>query len=182
VSLYSLNPSEFQATDLQMQRDREREESRREYCQHDYAHPVRKGRAHYVCRKCGVDITLALVMLYEECFTKSKKKNKVKQDKEMTMRNVKIIFSEEEKISIAKELTDRALNYISMAGETMALKMIDELQEHIRNGLIDYSSDLTFDFKIIICFGDLIEIVGGLRRQTHTGAPPCVAESSPVKK
>lgn len=35
-------------------------------CKHDYAKPIRKGRAHYVCRKCGVDITMILVIL-EQC-------------------------------------------------------------------------------------------------------------------
>lgn len=34
-------------------------------CRHDYEHPVRKGRAHYVCRKCGADITLELAMILE---------------------------------------------------------------------------------------------------------------------
>ncbi len=31
--------------------------------QHDYDNAVRKGRAHYVCPKCGQDITLMLVLL-----------------------------------------------------------------------------------------------------------------------
>jgi len=34
-----------------------------EPCQHDYAKPVRKGRAHYVCRKCWADISLEVFML-----------------------------------------------------------------------------------------------------------------------
>lgn len=32
-------------------------------CSHDYDHPIRKGRAHYVCPKCGEDITLALAFM-----------------------------------------------------------------------------------------------------------------------
>ena len=32
-------------------------------CPHDYANPTRKGRAHYVCALCGVDITMELVMI-----------------------------------------------------------------------------------------------------------------------
>lgn len=34
-------------------------------CDHDFTAPIRKGRAHYVCRLCGADITLALVYLAE---------------------------------------------------------------------------------------------------------------------
>ncbi len=34
-------------------------------CYHDLLNPIRKGRAHYVCRKCGADITLAVVILEE---------------------------------------------------------------------------------------------------------------------
>ena len=34
-------------------------------CPHDYDNPIRKGRAHYVCKDCGDDITLLLVLLYE---------------------------------------------------------------------------------------------------------------------
>lgn len=30
-------------------------------CKHDYKNPVRKGRAHYVCKLCGEDITIELV-------------------------------------------------------------------------------------------------------------------------
>lgn len=36
-----------------------------ETCEHDYENPIRKGRAHYVCRKCGADITLELAMILE---------------------------------------------------------------------------------------------------------------------
>jgi hypothetical protein len=32
---------------------------------HDYAHPVWKGRAYAVCPKCGEDITLTLVLINE---------------------------------------------------------------------------------------------------------------------
>lgn len=31
--------------------------------QHDYENAIRKGRAHYVCPKCGKDITLELVLM-----------------------------------------------------------------------------------------------------------------------
>ena len=34
-------------------------------CPHDYDNPIRKGRAHYVCRKCGEDISLTVILLYE---------------------------------------------------------------------------------------------------------------------
>ena len=34
-------------------------------CDHDLKNPVRKGRGWYECRKCGTDITLALVMYHE---------------------------------------------------------------------------------------------------------------------
>lgn len=34
-------------------------------CHHDYENPIRKGRAHYVCQKCGADITLELVLMME---------------------------------------------------------------------------------------------------------------------
>lgn len=34
-------------------------------CRHDYDNPLRKGRAHYVFPKCGVDITLDLVYILE---------------------------------------------------------------------------------------------------------------------
>lgn len=34
-------------------------------CQHDYENPIRRGRAHYVCQKCGKDITLELAMILE---------------------------------------------------------------------------------------------------------------------
>ena len=31
--------------------------------QHDYENSVKKGRAHYVCQKCGKDITMELVFI-----------------------------------------------------------------------------------------------------------------------
>lgn len=34
-------------------------------CDHDYESPKRLGRAHYVCSKCGADITLELVFMRE---------------------------------------------------------------------------------------------------------------------
>lgn len=34
-------------------------------CNHDLEHPIHKGRAHYVCPKCGEDITLILVLIQE---------------------------------------------------------------------------------------------------------------------
>lgn len=37
----------------------------RQKCEHDYENPIRKGRAHYVCPKCGADISLELAMIYE---------------------------------------------------------------------------------------------------------------------
>lgn len=38
----------------------------------DYAHPKRLGRAHYVCPKCGRDLTLELVLI-AECLEKEKR-------------------------------------------------------------------------------------------------------------
>ena len=35
-------------------------------CQHDYDNPVRKGRAWLVCKDCGADITLAIVLMSDE--------------------------------------------------------------------------------------------------------------------
>jgi hypothetical protein len=32
-------------------------------CDHDFKHPVRKGRGYYVCPKCGKDITVLIMML-----------------------------------------------------------------------------------------------------------------------
>ena len=32
-------------------------------CSHDYEQPIRKGRAHYVCRLCGADISVEVVLL-----------------------------------------------------------------------------------------------------------------------
>ncbi len=34
-------------------------------CEHDLDVPIHQGRAHYICRLCGEDITLALVLLWE---------------------------------------------------------------------------------------------------------------------
>ena len=34
-------------------------------CPHDYENPVRKGRAHYVCRLCGVDISMDLFFIWQ---------------------------------------------------------------------------------------------------------------------
>ena len=34
-------------------------------CKHDYDKPIRKGRAHYVCPKCGKDITMDLLFIAE---------------------------------------------------------------------------------------------------------------------
>lgn len=34
-------------------------------CDHDYEHPVRKGRATYLCPTCGEDITLTLVFMQD---------------------------------------------------------------------------------------------------------------------
>ena len=34
-------------------------------CNHTYDNPKRIGRAHYVCRNCGTDISLELLMIYE---------------------------------------------------------------------------------------------------------------------
>lgn len=43
-------------------------------CEHDYEHPIRKGRAYLVCPKCGEDITFmiytqktASFILADEC-------------------------------------------------------------------------------------------------------------------
>ena len=36
-----------------------------EPCAHDYDHPIRKGRAHYTCPKCGEDITMELCFVNE---------------------------------------------------------------------------------------------------------------------
>ena len=36
-----------------------------EECNHDYEHPKRLGRANYVCRKCGENISLLVILLYE---------------------------------------------------------------------------------------------------------------------
>ena len=44
-------------------------------CEHDYESPIRKGRAHLVCRKCGADITLALVLQAEENTNEQKELN-----------------------------------------------------------------------------------------------------------
>lgn len=35
-------------------------------CEHDYDNPVRKGRAWLVCKDCGADITLAIVLMSDE--------------------------------------------------------------------------------------------------------------------
>ena len=43
---------------------------------HDFSHPIRLGRAHYVCEKCREDITLILVLLEAVRITKSRKKKK----------------------------------------------------------------------------------------------------------
>lgn len=32
-------------------------------CKHDFEHPVRLGRAKYICPKCDKDITLELVFI-----------------------------------------------------------------------------------------------------------------------
>ena len=32
-------------------------------CNHDYEHPIRNGRAHYVCPLCGEDISLAVILI-----------------------------------------------------------------------------------------------------------------------
>ena len=45
--------------DWQMLRDH----AERQGCDHDYLLPIRKGRAHYLCRRCGEDITLALAFI-----------------------------------------------------------------------------------------------------------------------
>lgn len=37
----------------------------KETCDHDLDRPIRKGRAHYVCRLCGEDITMYLLLLKE---------------------------------------------------------------------------------------------------------------------
>lgn len=45
-------------------------------CQHDFANPVRKGRAFYVCKDCGKDISLLLFFIFvleEETKESSKK-------------------------------------------------------------------------------------------------------------
>ena len=34
-------------------------------CEHDYKNPIRKGRAHYVCKLCGKDLTLELVLMLQ---------------------------------------------------------------------------------------------------------------------
>lgn len=34
-------------------------------CKHDYNNPKRLGRARYVCKDCGKDITLELVLIEE---------------------------------------------------------------------------------------------------------------------
>ena len=34
-------------------------------CNHDYECPIRESRAKFLCRKCGKDITLMIVMLEE---------------------------------------------------------------------------------------------------------------------
>ena len=33
--------------------------------EHDFKNAIRKGRAHYICPKCGKDITLILVFMEE---------------------------------------------------------------------------------------------------------------------
>lgn len=35
-------------------------------CEHDYKNPKRLGLAHYVCAKCGQDITIVLVLMAEQ--------------------------------------------------------------------------------------------------------------------
>ena len=35
-------------------------------CEHDYDNPVRKGRAWLVCKDCGADIALAIVLMSDE--------------------------------------------------------------------------------------------------------------------
>jgi ribosomal protein L37AE/L43A len=42
-----------------------------QYC--DFKNPLRLGRAYYVCRKCGRDLTLELVLLRDLESTKNKK-------------------------------------------------------------------------------------------------------------
>lgn len=34
-------------------------------CNHDFKNAIRKGRAHYVCPKCGKDISLILMLMEE---------------------------------------------------------------------------------------------------------------------
>lgn len=34
-------------------------------CKHDYEHPIRKGRACFLCPICNEDITLELVLMKE---------------------------------------------------------------------------------------------------------------------
>jgi hypothetical protein len=42
-------------------------------CEHNYDTPIRKGRAKWLCRKCGQDITLELVMIHEATETENMK-------------------------------------------------------------------------------------------------------------
>lgn len=37
-----------------------------EDCTHDYENPIRKGRAYYVCPDCGADISLQVILMYED--------------------------------------------------------------------------------------------------------------------
>jgi tRNA(Ile2) C34 agmatinyltransferase TiaS len=50
-------------------------------CEHDYDHPVRKGRSDYRCPKCGDCVTLASVLLHELGFLDKPKDLKKKNIK-----------------------------------------------------------------------------------------------------
>ena len=53
-----MNPREFMQAN-------ERDRRGPTPCTHDYVDPVRQGRAHYTCAKCGADITMGVVLLHE---------------------------------------------------------------------------------------------------------------------
>lgn len=55
-----------------------------EICEHDFESPLKLGRAYYICRHCGKNITLDLVLMMEaeiEAVGKRKELEKKRKEK-----------------------------------------------------------------------------------------------------
>lgn len=77
---------------------------------------------------------------------------------------IKAKFTPAEKAAIAEEFHKRVQDVIYMAGKDQAMAMVEDMSKRAAKG-IKVSDTITFNFKVTMVYGDLLQVVGRTRRK-----------------